>query len=103
MFVMGGITGVALARSTLDRFLHDRYFVVGHFHYVLSMGAVYSIYAGFFFFFSFFFGLLINPIYVIRHFFLTFLGTNLTFFPQHFLGLAGMPRRYLDFSGEYIF
>ena len=103
MFTVGGVTGVLLANGGIDNYMHDTYYVVAHFHYVLSLGAVFALFAGFYYWFGKITGKQYNEFLGQVHFWGFFIGVNVLFFPMHFLGLQGMPRRYPDYPDTQAF
>jgi cytochrome c oxidase subunit I len=103
LFTVGGVTGVVLSNAGVDYSFQDTYYVVAHFHYVLSLGAVFAIFAGFYYWFEKMWGVKYNEALGAIHFWLMFVGVNVVFFPMHFLGLQGMPRRYVDYPDAFAF
>jgi cytochrome c oxidase subunit 1 len=103
LFTVGGVTGIVLAQAGIDRAYHDTYYVVAHFHYVMSLGAVFCIFAGIYFYFPKMSGRWYPEWAGKLHFWMMFIGANITFFPQHFLGRQGMPRRYIDYPEAFAY
>ncbi len=103
LFTVGGVTGVVLSNAGVDYSFQDTYYVVAHFHYVLSLGAVFAIFAGFYYWFEKMWGVKYNEVLGAIHFWLMFVGVNVIFFPMHFLGAQGMPRRYVDYPDAFAF
>jgi len=101
LFTAGGVTGIVLSQAAVDRAYHDTYYVVAHFHYVMSLGAVFGIFAGIYYWFTKMSGREYNEFAAKIHFWMMFIGANITFFPQHFLGRQGMPRRYIDYHESF--
>ena len=103
LFTVGGVTGIVLSQAGIDRAYHDTYYVVAHFHYVMSLGAVFCIFAGIYFYIGKMSGRQYPEWAGKLHFWAMFIGSNLTFFPQHFLGRQGMPRRYIDYPEAFAY